>query len=108
MIKIYTDLQESFGVLQKLKSFEREEMHIYFLYRLNLVDDVIDFFNKVMVLSDRYNTTLLLHEEDLKEEPVRQLQIKYKDEINIEEITDEFYKGIFERKGRSICECAEE
>jgi len=102
MIKIVTDLQEPFGVLQKLKGFNRDEVHLYFLYKLDEVDDVIDFFNKAIILSDRYPTTLLLHKEELKEEPVRQIYIKYKDVIDIEEISDGFYKRLFERKGCNL------
>ena len=91
MIKIVTNLQEQFSVLQKLKSFNRDEIHIYFLYRENMVSDVIDFFNKVMVLSDKYNTTLLLHKDDLEKESVHQIYIKYRGELDIEQVTDKFF-----------------
>jgi len=108
MIKIVTDLQEPFEILQKLKGFDKEEVHLYFLYKLDIVDDVIDFFNKVIVLADKYKTTLLLHEYDLNKEPVRQIYIKYKDVIDIEEISNGFYKRLFERKRCSLSECITE
>jgi len=102
MIKIITDLQEPFEVLQKLKGFKKEEIHLYLLYKVELVDDIIDFFNKAIILADRYDTTLLLHEDDLKEEVVKQIYTKYKNDFLIEEITDGFYKKISKREGCSL------
>ena len=64
------------------------------MYKLDDVLDVIDFFNKLILLSSRYNTTLLLTQSDFEKEPVKQLRIKYASIVNIVEVSDDFYEKI--------------
>ena len=97
-----TDLKEPLSLFQKLRTFDKEEIHVYVIYKLSEVEDVIDFFNKAMMLSEKFNTTLLLYADDLKKEPVKQIYIKYKNLLKIEEITD----GFFKRQRCSLGECS--
>ncbi len=84
MIKILTDLKEDLSFFKKLEGFK--DIHIFFVFKCEESPDIVDFFNKAIILSKIFRTTLLLstYEKDL--EVVKQIKEKYKSFFDIQEV----------------------